>query len=427
MTTIKDALRDFNPWWTGPYHLDFKHRDIYTHLQKFLPLPQMLAFTGLRRVGKTTLLLKLAADKITQGLDPKHILYFSFDEFKTTNLRTVLQEYESLTENDLKEGQYLLLLDEIQKLAAWEEQLKTLYDLYGKRVKIIISGSESLFIKKKSKETLAGRLFEFDITPLTFTEFLTFKDTTFSHPQLHEKELLKLFHEFTFTLGFPELVGIKDKEIIKKYVDEGIVKKAVYQDISRLFDIKDITVIESLLTILMEDPGQLLELTELAKVLHITRQTLATYLSYLEAAFLLRKIYNFSRNKRKSERKLKKYYPTIISPHLLFKDDLISQSKVFEWLIVTQAQAEFFWRDPYKHEVDVVLASNNTLLPLEIKYGKIDVHGLLAFMNTFHVNKGIVVSYQTTEKRTYATKTITILPAYRYLLTPTSTSFKENI
>ncbi len=415
MTQIKEALRDFNPWWLEKFTVAFKERDVYTQIQKFLPLPHILAFTGLRRVGKTTLLLKIVADSIAKGFDPKNIMYFSFDEFKTIDIRSVIKEYEEMLEKEFKEGQYILLLDEIQKLKGWEEQVKSMYDIFGKRVKIIISGSESLFIKKKAKETLAGRLFEFKVDLLTFNEFLSFKEIKLTPINLHEKELLRVFNEFTLTFGFPELVNIKDREIIKKYVDEGIVKKVIYQDLPKLFEIKEIAVIESLLNIFMEEPGQIIDLTELAKELKISRQTLANYLTYLEDSFLLRKVYNFSRNKRKVERKLKRYYPTILSTNLLYKEDILSKSKVFEWLIVNQLKAEFFWRDPYKHEVDIVV-NDKEIIPIEVKYGKIDIDGLVAFMNKFHVDKGIVLSYKDEEKRKVDTKTIAIIPAYKYLL-----------
>jgi len=66
------------------------------------------------------------------------------------------------------EGKYLLLLDEIQKVSNCDDQLKRIYDVSRKNIKIIVSGSESLLIRKKSKETLAGRMFDFKVEPLSF-------------------------------------------------------------------------------------------------------------------------------------------------------------------------------------------------------------------------------------------------------------------
>lgn len=415
MANIKEALKDYNPWWKKDFVVEYKEREIYAKLQKFMPLHQMIALTGLRRVGKTTLMLKIVEDAIKSGTESKNIVYFSFDEFADSEIKMLIKEYEELMESDFGEGKHLLLLDEIQKLSNWENQIKSIYDIFGKKTKIIISGSESLQIKRKSKETLAGRIFEFKVEPLSFNEFLSFKDIKYKPVGLYARELAKLFDEFILTIGFPELVGVKEKEVIKKYIREGLIEKIIYRDIPQLFNIKDITILESLLNIFTEEPGQLVDISDLAKELKISRQTLANYLEYLEEAFLIRKLYNFSRSQRKVERKLKKFYPTIISADLLFKEDEFSKSKVFEWLLVNQTKAEFFWRDPYKNEVDVVIP-NKRPEPIEIKYGKIDTSGLFAFMHKFKVDKGQVISSSLEEKRRIDGKQIFIVPAFKFLL-----------
>ncbi len=93
--------------------------------------------------------------------------------------------------------------------------------------------------------------------------------------------------------------------MIKKYIGESLVEKVIYRDIAGLFKIKDISLIESLLNIFLEEPGQLIELSELSNDLKISRQTLSNYLSYIEESFLIKKLYNYSKNRRKIERKLK--------------------------------------------------------------------------------------------------------------------------
>lgn len=415
MTYIKDTLIDFNPWWKAQFALEFKDRDIYGEMKRFLSMPQIIALTGLRRVGKTMIMLKMAEDYISRGFDPRNIIYFSFDEFRDVGIRDVIKAYEGLMERSAREGRYLLLLDEIQKLHDWENQLKALYDSMGKSMKIAISGSESLFIGRKSKETLAGRIFEFKVDPLTFPEFLSFKGAAMKPAGLHERELKRLLSEFTLTLGFPELVGA-DKAVVRKYVKESIIEKIVFRDIPGLFPVKDTGVLESLLNIFTEEPGQLVEVSKLANEMNVSRQTLSAYLSYLEDSFLIRKLYNFSGSRRKTERKLKKIYPAIVSPDLLFRGDELSQSKVFEWLIVSQLGVEFFWRDPYKNEVDAVIQTGQKPLPIEIKYGKADFGGLLAFMRKFGVRKGYIISQDREEKRMFRGKSVSVVPAFKFLL-----------
>ena len=118
---------------------------------------------------------------------------------------------------------------------------------------------------------------------------------------------------------------------------------------------------------------------------------------------------------RKVERKLKKYYPTIVSANLLFKDDELSKSKIFEWLMVNQLKAEFFWRDPYKNEVDIVLAEKSPL-PLEIKYGKVDTRGISAFMREFKVHHGVIITKNREEKHKVNGSDILFIPAFKFLL-----------
>ena len=415
MTQIKEVLIDSNKWWKTSFTIDYKEREIYQQIPKYLKLPQIIAFTGLRRVGKTTLMFKILQDYIKKGFNPENILYFSFDEFRETDIREILNEYEKINEKNLESEKYLILLDEIQKLENWEEKIKRIYDNHGKNIKIIISGSESLFIKKKSKETLAGRIFEFKIEPLNFKEYLIFKGKRFQNIKLYEKELTKLFDEYIPTQGFPELVNIKDKEIIKKYIKESIIEKVIYRDLANLFNIKNVSILESLLNIIMEQPGQIVELSELSKELQISRQTLSTYMRYLEESFLIRKLYNYSRNRRKVERKLKKYYPTVLSPNLIFKEDSFSQSKIFEGILVNQLNAEYFWRDPYKNEVDIIIDQDKPK-PIEIKYGKIETKGLLTFMKKFNVNEGYIISLNQEKKIIHDDKKITITPAFKFLL-----------
>ncbi|MEM3753031.1 MAG: ATP-binding protein [Candidatus Micrarchaeaceae archaeon] len=413
MTKILDILVERNEWWKGEFKLEFKERTIYEKIRKFLGMRQMLSFTGIRRVGKTTLLMKIIEDSIASGLDPRNIVYFPFDEAKEIALRDLIKEYEVFSGRSLKDGKHLLVLDEVQKLNDWENQVKAVYDAYAGTTKILLSGSESLFIRKKSKESLAGRIFEFKINPLSFEEFLRFKGKDFSNVQLYEKELRRLLNEFIHTQGFPELVGYDDLAIIRKYIYEGIVEKVLYKDIPEIFHVSNIDALRAIIDSLMQEPGQIIEYTKLSKELGISRQSASDYTSYLCDSFLLRRLYNYSKSARKQERKLKKYYPTVIAPELTFKNDDLYRSRVFEWLIVNAFDAKFFWRDVYKHEVDIVTPDGS---PIEIKYGNIDISNVLFFLDEFDLKRGYVVSWQKDYEISDKGKNVMIVSALNALL-----------
>ncbi|NOX71361.1 MAG: ATP-binding protein [Candidatus Micrarchaeota archaeon] len=415
MTINESIIVEMNPWWKGRFVVEYKEREIYPTLKKYMNTKQIIGLTGLRRVGKTTLMLKLAMDEIESGkIDPLNVLYFSFDDMRNGNITEMINLYESMTEKNIRKGKFLFLFDEIQKLEGWENQLKTVYDLYKNNVKIIISGSESLFIRKKTKESLAGRIFEFRIKRLSFPEFLKFKDFAPKHKTIYRKELSSMFRKYIKTYGFPELIDVEDREIITKYIKEGITEKIIYKDIPSFFSVRDPTILESLLSIFMEEPGQITDFIELSKELGISRQTVSQYVRYLEDSFLLKKLYNYSRSRRKAERKLKKYYPEIISPRLVFSDDALSKSKVLEYLVVIESDAEFFWRDAYKNEVDMIINGKKPI-PVEIKYGKIETRGLLAFMKKFSIKTGFIVTAEKEDIIRTENMEINIIPVWKFL------------
>ena len=104
MAQISDVLREANTWWNGHFELDYKERQIYGRIKEFMPEKQILAFTGLRRVGKTTLLLKIIDDSIKSGTDPLNIVFFSFDELITADIRDIIREYELITGKSISQG-----------------------------------------------------------------------------------------------------------------------------------------------------------------------------------------------------------------------------------------------------------------------------------------------------------------------------------
>ena len=412
MATIQERLVEFNPWWKEAFTLEFKPRKIYSEIRKFHGLPQIVALTGLRRVGKSTLLKKIVQDEIARGKDPKTIMYFSFDEFKDTEPSEILKAYNELTEKDVSKEKTLLVFDEVQKINDWENKIKTVYDLYKGKAKIYISGSESLFVKTKSKETLAGRIFYFKVETLSFKEYLDFKQKKLEPIALYQREVFKEFKEFIQSQGFPELVGITGRQVIQKYLQEGIVEKIVYKEIPAIFSVKETAILESLLKLLMEEPGQMIDMRTLASQFKTTRQTISNYFSFLEQAFLIRKLYNYSPNKRKVERKLKKYYPTILSPALTFKEDTISQSKVLECIVANSLNAEFFWRDQYKNEVDIIL-TKPVLIPIEVKLSETKSKSLELFMQKFKAKKGYII---TQNQETKEKGKVEVMPAFKYFL-----------
>ncbi len=115
----------------------------------------------MRRLGKTTLFLQVINTLLDRNVEPQSIWYFSFDEDKY-DLDELFTVFKIQTRKDYHSDKIFIFFDEIQKLEGFQSQLKIYYDLYP-NLKFFISGSTSLYIRKKTLESLAGRVFSFDI------------------------------------------------------------------------------------------------------------------------------------------------------------------------------------------------------------------------------------------------------------------------
>lgn len=150
-------------------------RYLYPKLLKFLPDRQIILITGLRRTEKTVLLYQLIQHLLDAGISPRKILYFSFDE-ENFDIKEVIEVYRVnvLREEFRLVDKIYLFFDEVQKLKDRENKIKVYYDL-NPSLKIFLSSSASLILSGRSKESLAGRIYDFNLKPLTFKEFLEMK------------------------------------------------------------------------------------------------------------------------------------------------------------------------------------------------------------------------------------------------------------
>lgn len=395
-------LDEQNPHWKdGFFYNHFLYRNLYQELVKELTCKQIISLIGLRRTGKTTLFYQLINNLIKEKQVPRtHILYFSFDE-EQPKLSVVITDYEKKLGKSLRSMQdkVYIFLDEIQKLDNWQNQIKFYYDSYH-NIKFFVSGSSSLFIRKRTQESLAGRIYEYTLNPLTFREFLTLNGESdlINKQRLLPEEIKKEFLRYQ-QRQFIEMMN-EDEEKMSKYA-KSIIDQIIYHDIPSIFPIEQQDLLLKLLKIVASQPGMFSDYESLSREFGIHRYTLSNYFFYLEESFLLWKIYNFSRNRFTSEKKMKKFYLTTpaffsyLNPH-------IDESKLIENLIVLTTNAKWFWRTPSKEEVDIILEKGNELIPVEVKYSNVilkkDFKNILKFARRFKIKEAIIVTKDTEGK-----------------------------
>jgi len=410
---IRRLIYEYNPQLTGKkIEVPTFKRKLYFDLLKWLNKKQIIAITGLRRVGKTTLMKQLMQQV-------EKAVYFSFDEEETQTKETLIYVIDFFLDN-LKAK--FIFLDEIHYVKDWQGVLKRYYDT--KDVKFIVSGSESLEIIK-AKESLAGRIVTFKLETLSFKEFLELKGKKLSKINydelLPEKEFFEFeFLDYLYKGAFPEIVNEKDEEVIRKYINDLVVKKIIYRDIPRIFEIKRKDLLFSLFKYICNNSSNLFEIKNLCNIFNADYETITNYLFYLHEAFLIKISEVYSKSMAKRLRRNKKIY--VIHPALAFsvlgyrKDMLIE--KILGQYVESLFGKEFFWRDKHKNEVDVVI-QDEVIEPIEVKFksniSKDDLKGLFRFMDVFKLKKGIVITKDIFKKEKNA-KEIEFIPAWYFCL-----------
>ncbi|MBU4375658.1 ATP-binding protein [Patescibacteria group bacterium] len=398
---MKDLnLLKYNRHWDKGFRYSFaKKRDFFDLLIKSLSKKQIIELIGLRRTGKTVLFFQIIDYLLENNTDPFSIWYFTFDDEKI-ELDELLKEFQKQTGADFKKRKVFVFLDEIQKLDNFQSKIKVYYDLYP-NIKFFISGSTSLFVKKKTMESLAGRISSFFLHPLNFKEYLNFKDKSefFQKPAVFKQEIEKEFKIFLES-QFVESADMEDGAERKEYFIS-IMKKIIFEDIPQIFPVENPDILWRLVRIIGQAPGIFINLQNLSQEIGISNKTLSNYLFYLEEAFLVKKVYNFSRNMLTTEKKLKRFY--LASPSFSWAvSDFAKTGELVENFAVSLMDYKFFWRDAYKHEVDFIGVKDDVIAPVEIKYrnkfSKADFKNLILFSKKFKVKKAILYQKTVEEK-----------------------------
>ncbi len=424
------TLTKFNEWWVTkkvksdllkPYK-----RPLFHEFLKYLKDRQILLVMGLRRVGKTTLLYHLIQELLDKGTDPFKIFYFSFDE-ESTDIGDLMETYkEKILKTDFEKlDRIYIFLDEIQKAKDWQNRLKIYYDLYP-NIKFFISGSASVSIQKKSKESLAGRIYDFILKPLSFKEFLELKGMKIDEEKIevYKSKILPLFFDYLRKGGFPEIIEETDDGKIKSYIKNSVIERIIYRDLPIEFGLKDIELLKILIEMVAKNPGMILNYDRLSQDLKRNKRTIINYISYLEYAMILRLVYNYRKGFIISSRKLKKVYLANTALSYVFVDDFYSESfleKIVEELVINETDAKNYYRNSY--EIDVIVKTKADILPIEVKYGRVDTKGMIKFLKEVGIKKGIIVTKDLFKEEAIDKKKISFISAWIFLLSYESRVF----
>lgn len=286
-------------------------RKIYPELLKHTKTPPITVLTGMRRTGKTTLIKQLLED-----IPNKNSIYL---DFQRIDIREIFEEknYEAIRNNlisqNLNPENIVVAIDEIQLVPDAPSAIKYLYDHYG--IKFIITGSSSYYLKNLFSESLAGRKKIFELYPLDFGEFLTFKNIDFkssawknkSFDKLEYNRLSSYYDEFIRFGGFPQIALLEsDDEKIDNLKD--IFSSYVNIDIKSLADFSDERNLSNLAKLLASRVGSRIEASKLSSLTGLSRPTINNYISFFEKTYLINTVGVYTQNVDREIVKARKLY-----------------------------------------------------------------------------------------------------------------------
>jgi len=418
MSDIKDMLNLLNPWWKNdkiseelnrPYK-----RNFFDKIKGFQRYRQIIIVSGLRRVGKTTLLYQ-TINKLLSETKPKNIFYFSFDK-EVKDLIELFEGYKELTGTDYKKEKIFVFFDEITKLNKWANELKLIYDS-NPNIKFYISSSSSINLEEEAIKNLAGRYFLINVTPLSFREFLelTGKDNIITNQKLYLKEIKKEFFSYLMK-SFPETIKWEDELIIKDYLKTTIIDKIIRSDLPEKFKNTNKELLYMLLELFYKEPGYYLDYDNLSKNLRISKNTLYKHIFYLEFCYLIRIVKNFRPNTLSTSRKLQRVYPYWWNLSYCYGD---KNDKILESLIFSILDGKYYWRDLEK-EIDFIKVEKKEILPIEIKNKEKvenrELATLVLFMKKYNLKKAILLYLGEEKVETIEDKQISFIPFWKFLL-----------
>ncbi|MEK6589547.1 MAG: ATP-binding protein [Nitrospinota bacterium] len=300
---MEEVLYRYNPWWEGAKVDGFIERPAaFSQIKQHLSSQQIIFLTGIRRVGKTTLLKLLIRSLIDEGIPSSHILYISLDDYllsKHTILK-IIEEYRKIHKIRFNEKIYLFL-DEVTYQADFEVQLKNIYDAH--HAKVYASSSVASILKGR-KSYLTGRNVLIEVLPLDFREYLGFKGIALSKADSHLID--SYFEDYMCTGGLPEYVIRGDIGYLKELVDD-----IIYKDIAAVHGIKNPQLLKDFFLLLMERAGKTASLNKMANILNISPDTAKRYFEMFCDTYL---IYPVMRCGKTTER--------IVSPKKVYAADL---------------------------------------------------------------------------------------------------------
>ena len=357
--------------------------------------------TGIRRCGKSTVLLQLMKKKWNDAV------YFNWEDIRLAGFET--DDFSRLHNEIVKLGTKLLFFDEIQLVKNWE---MFVHQLLREGYNVFITGSNASLLSNELGTNLTGRHLSIELFPFSYSEFCTLKGLEYN-PESIEK--------YMQTGGMPDFAKTGEKAILLNLINDILIR-----DIAIRHSLKDVESLRKLTVYLLTNTACLVSANKLTEAVGLkSTTTVLEYFSYLKNAYLVDFISQFSYSAKVQMRNPKKVYAIDLGlVNVVSSAFSNNDGRKLENLVYLNLRAKykeiFYFKD--KGECDFVVKENEQiLLAIQVCYQINDENfdreykGLMAAMDFFDLAEGIIVNLNQTDEFNKKGRKVRLIPAYEYL------------
>ena len=381
--------------------------------QKYISAKQITVISGIRRSGKSTLLLQLA-DRFEKyhfiTFDDERLINFKVGDFNSLMLE--MKKYNSSN---------VFVFDEVQNVEKWERFIRRLHD---EDSKIFISGSNAKLLGSELATHLTGRYIKKELFPFSFLEFLKFKGLF--TPERTTESISNILSGFDYYLengGFPEFVKTNDVEYLKR-----IYEDIIYKDIIVRFGIRNVSNFKNLVNYLFTNFTKEISYNSLSVILGIQSNTsIKEYISFLTESYLLFEIHKFDCSLKRQYISGRKFY--VIDNglrNIVAFRNTPDNGKLLENMIFIELKRRnkevFYYKTKSNYEIDF-LAKDKSYSIIQVCYDissgdtlNREIRALEEAMAELNIKSSLLITYNTNKTIKTGKYTIRIVPAWEWLL-----------
>lgn len=303
-------------------------RELYIkQLRDYIDKPVIKVITGIRRCGKSALLLMLRDELVRRGVDEQHVIHLNFESLENSDKDKADILYKFIKAKIKDKKRYYILLDEIQEVDQWEKAVNSFFVDFN--ADIYITGSNSHLLSSELATYLAGRYAEININTLSFAEYLLFRQV------LTGKKIADIrqeFRKFMRSGGFPVLhVADYTEETAGRLVYD-IYSSIILRDVVQRNNIRDVELLERVVRYVFDNVGNKFSARNVADYFKsqqrkIDLNTVYNYLNALEGAYIIYRVPRYDIKGKEILKTLEKYFvgdPGLIHAVTGFRDRNIS-------------------------------------------------------------------------------------------------------